>query len=232
MTGGPQGMKSSTEPAAPTCEQPSKWSNQRRKYSERLADTARKAAPSLAEAGVRATPPRLEEDVGLQHLVSYVLAAKEPRKGCDPARFQRKLALRAALEETEAAERGVVCRLICAAISEVSSQGLRTEGHFLLELLAKPGEKTTAASMFHPDASALDSMLQAAVRGTICLRLAVKFSARFGYAPLPVGRDQLPRLFEEAASSPDRSRLAGLIEYLAACDSLELDSPAIPDPGR
>ena len=37
-----------------------KWSNQRRRYSERLADTARKQGPSLADAGLRWWSERCE----------------------------------------------------------------------------------------------------------------------------------------------------------------------------
>jgi len=235
MTGGPQGMKSSAgSDARPTCENPSKWSNQRRKYSERLADTARQPAPSLAEAGVHDASPQLEEPLNISHLLSYVLSTKEPGIGCELPRFQQKLALRSALEEAEAAESGSACRLICAAVDKLTSQSLRTEGHFLLELFPKPSHVFAKPSMmpcnvrFAADELSLNRMFEATFSGSLCMRLAVKLAARFSFVPPAIPAEQLPQLFREATASQDRSRLAGLVEYLAAGAALQLDCSDLP----
>ena len=233
MTGGPQGMKSSAEGQHVYDEPPSKWSNQRRKYSERLADTARQLAPSLEGAGVHATvPQRLSEELSHEHLVQYVLFAKERRRSGDPSRFQRRLSLRTALEEAEASQPGSVCPLVAAALGRLQVEAGRSDGHFILELLVKPSEQGLAPAdcsvTFRAEAKAMESLLALGLSGALCLRLAVKFAARFGFAPSRVTSDQVVSYFEEAISSADRSRLAGLIEYLAASSSLELDDERLP----
>ena len=238
MTGGPRGMKNSSEHGElgelkQNEDPPSKWSNQRRKYSERLADTARQLAPSLESAGVHATvPQRFSEELTHDHLVDYVLFAKERRRSADPSRFQRRLSLRTALEEAEASERGRACRLVAASLALLAQQTRRSDGHFILELLVKPSEQGLAPSecsvTFCADAAAMEQLMALGLSGSLCLRLAVKFAARFCFSPQRLPADQVPLHFQEAVASADRSRLAGLIEYLAASCSLELDDERLP----
>ncbi|CAE7424040.1 mut-7 [Symbiodinium sp. CCMP2592] len=229
MTGGPQGMKSSGEgQGQQVYSEPSKWSNQRRKYSERLADTARQLAPSLESAGVHATvPQRLSEELTHDHLKDYVLFAKERRRSTDPSRFQRRLSLRTALESAESSEPGKVCKLVAAALGLLLKEAQRSDGHFILELLVKPSEQGLVPSAcsvtFCADADSMEEVMTLGLSGGLCLRLAVKFAARFCFTPRRLSRDKALSLFGEAIASSDRSRLAGLIEYLAASSSLELD---------
>ncbi|CAE7032995.1 mut-7 [Symbiodinium natans] len=236
MTGGPQGMKNSADLSQQgQDEPPSKWSNQRRKYSERLADTARQLAPSLETAGVHATvPQKLSEELTSEHLVDYVLFAKTARRSAEPSRFQRRLSLRTALEGAEASQPGKVCQLVTAALARLVGHQMhqRSDGHFILELLVKPSEQSLAPSAcsvtFEADADAMKQMLALGLSGALCLRLAVKFAARFCFSPPRIPEDQALALFEDAVNSTDRSRLAGLVEYLAASSSLELADKRLP----
>ncbi|CAJ1395610.1 unnamed protein product [Effrenium voratum] len=226
MTGQPQGMKSTAEhePSAPDA--PSKWSNQRRKYSERLADTARQPAPSLADAGVHiAVPQRLSEDLTAQHLTSYVLAAKSAARKGDGSRIQRKRLLHGAVQESEAATPGSVCRLVSEALQQLVEVSHPSDSHFLLELLVKPSEVGLAVRdcslTFEAQPCAARRILDLGIAGGVCLRLAVKFAFRFQFSWDSVDTASAASLFEAALAS-DRSRLAGLVEYLAACSSLTL----------
>eukprot|EP00928_Gymnodinium_smaydae_P072598 TRINITY_DN55937_c0_g1_i1.p1 TRINITY_DN55937_c0_g1~~TRINITY_DN55937_c0_g1_i1.p1 ORF type:complete len:790 (+),score=97.65 TRINITY_DN55937_c0_g1_i1:417-2786(+) len=225
ITGGPNGMKSSEKGPkwSNSCEEPTKWSNQRRKYSERLADTARQPAPSLAGAGVQSMP-QLNEELTVGHLVQYVMTSKESRRSSDPARYEMKLALRASLAESEVAETGAACRFICAALQEVTTQGFRVEGHFLLDLLAKPVRKQA----FDGDAPALTFMFETALRDAICMRLAVKVAACFSWTPPPLADERVLNLYNDVLKSNDRARLLGLLEFLSASSSLKLDASGVP----
>ena len=157
----------------------------------------------------------------------YVLFAKERRRSADPSRFQRRLSLRTALESAEASEPGKVCKLVAAALGLLLKEAQRSDGHFILELLVKPSEQGLVPSAcsvtFRADAASMEEMMTLGLSGGLCLRLAVKFAARFRFTPKRLSRDKVLSLFAEAIASSDRSRLAGLVEYLAASSSLELD---------
>ncbi|CAL1136847.1 unnamed protein product [Cladocopium goreaui] len=227
MTGKPQGMKSSAEADASLAnsQEPSKWSNQRRRYSERLADTARKQGPSLADAGVHvAVPQRLEEELTVDHLVNYVLASTRTKKGTDPQRIQRKRSLHTAMCDREALEKGKASCLVAESLQRLAEEKYRTDGHFILELMVKPSEVGYAPAdcsvTFEADGASVRKILDLGLAGDICLRLAVKFALRFCFPADPVSLKDLPPLIKDHLA--DRARLAGLVEYLALCNSLTL----------
>eukprot|EP00434_Breviolum_minutum_P018130 symbB.v1.2.015993.t1/scaffold1193.1/size133507/12 len=225
MTGRPQGMKSSGEAEQADYQEPSKWSNQRRRYSERLADTARRPAPSLADAGVHvAVPQRLEEELTADHLVNYVLTSTKIKKGSDPQRIQRKRSLHAAMCDREEKEKGKASSLVAESLKRLADEEFRTDGHFILELLVKPSEvgysPGACSVIFEADQDSVRKILDLGLAGGICLRLAVKFALRFCFAAAPVCLQHLPPLIDDHVR--DRARLAGLVEYLALCNSLHL----------
>eukprot|EP00438_Fugacium_kawagutii_P001599 Skav204353 [mRNA] locus=scaffold866:15956:23035:+ [translate_table: standard] len=175
-----------------------------------------------------AVPQRLEEELTVdprcqEHLVSYVLASSRTKKGSDPQRIQRKRSLHAAMCERELEENGKASCLVAESLRRLAAEKYRTDGHFILELLVKPSEVGCAPAdcsvIFAADVAALSEILALGLADEICLRLAVKFAARFCWKPEePVPLQELPLLIKDHLS--DRARLAGLVEYLALCNSV------------
>lgn len=105
-------------------------------------------------------------------------------------------------------------------LKQLAVKNYRTDGHFILELLVKPSEVDLMPSdcsiLFQADPPAVQGILDLGLAGGICLRLAVKFAQRFRFAAPPVCPQEL------LSGHFERARLAGLVEYLAFCKSLEL----------
>lgn len=164
--------------------------------------------------------PEFAED----HLVNYVLTSTKIKKGSDPQRIQRKRSLHAAMCDREAKEKGKASSLVAESLKRLADEEFRTDGHFILELLVKPSEvgysPGACSVIFEADQDSVRKILDLGLAGGICLRLAVKFALRFCFAAAPVCLQHLPPLIDDHVT--DRARLAGLVEYLALCNSLHL----------
>eukprot|EP00435_Cladocopium_sp_Y103_P073710 s223_g44.t2 len=180
-----------------------------------------------------AVPQRLEEELTVDHLVNYVLASTRTKKGTDPQRIQRKRSLHAAMCDREAVEKGKASCLVAECLQRLAEEKYRTDGHFILELMVKPSEVGYAPAdcsvTFEADGASVRKILDLGLAGDICLRLAVKFALRFCFPADPVALKELPPLIEDHLA--DRARLAGLVEYLALCNSLTLLAQAEPREG-
>lgn len=158
------------------------------------------------------------------HLVNYVLTSTKIKKGSDPQRIQRKRSLHAAMCDREEKEKGKASSLVAESLKRLADEEFRTDGHFILELLVKPSEvgfsPGACSVIFEADQDSVRKILDLGLAGGICLRLAVKFALRFCFAAAPVCLQHLPPLIDDHVT--DRARLAGLVEYLALCNSLHL----------
>ena len=158
------------------------------------------------------------------HLVNYVLTSTKIKKGSDPQRIQRKRSLHAAMCDREEKEKGKASFLVAESLKRLADEEFRTDGHFILELLVKPSEvgysPGACSVIFEADQDSVRKILDLGLAGGICLRLAVKFALRFCFAAAPVCLQHLPPLIDDHVT--DRARLAGLVEYLALCNSLHL----------
>lgn len=158
------------------------------------------------------------------HLVNYVRASTKTKKGTDPQRIQRKRSLHTAMCDREALEKGKASCLVAESLQRLAEEKYRTDGHFILELMVKPSEVGYAPAdcsvTFEADGTSVRKILDLGLAGDICLRLAVKFALRFCFPADPVSLKDLPPLIKDHLA--DRARLAGLVEYLALCNSLTL----------
>ncbi|CAK0885009.1 unnamed protein product [Prorocentrum cordatum] len=113
-------------------------------------------------------------------------------------------------------------RIRCGALLQLAARGIRTDGHAVLEVLPKTGPEPA------PDQALVVDVCQAALRGRLCPRLALRTAGRFGAdaaARRAVGACAAESL-SAAAASGDRVRLCGTLELLAAADALCGDAVA------
>jgi len=216
LTEGPTGMRTSSDGRAFSVHDQG-FADARGRFSDRFADEKKSVPPDLCEAEIRIAQPIIEEQpVVVEDLIQLVLGSWNNRERC-----LRKHALQNSLRCLDMRSPGAACALACEALLHIAGQGLRTEGHVVLELLWR------STPLPQPDTPTLERLCQAGLSGDLCPRLVSRVFARFGTVPERVTTDIAAQHLESAMSSGDRHFTRGLIELLAAASSLRGDAVSL-----